>query len=335
MNHQDGGTEQVIRCMLAMQRHPWEQGVCMQALYEADRPELWLPMAYDAIKRISADGRLAMVGGGAAVSDPAACGEVCLRAYERTGDNFYRTGAERMLDYLMHRAPRTKDEIICHNEISFEEGFSAKQLWIDGLYMVPPFLAVMGRVREAAEQIAGYTRHLFDPETGLFFHILDTEQGRFVRKKRWATGNGWALLGLIRTAEEARKQGERETADFLIDQYRKLLSALLPYQLPDGRFHDILDDSTSFVDGTSATMTAAAIWRGIDDGFLPAEYGVFAERAFQTVTGTIDSIGLIHQVCGCPDFTAEGTSAEAQASYVMASAWRSRCGDGSSSIKHQ
>ena len=81
-------------------------------------------------------------------------------------------------------------------------------------------------------------------------------------------------------------------------------------------------------------MTAAAIWRGIEDGFLPAEYGAFAERAFQTVTGTIDGIGLIHQVCGCPDFTAEGTSAEAQASYVMAAAWRSRCGDGSSSINH-
>ena len=328
MNHQDGGTEQVIRCMLAMQRHPWEQGVCMQALYEADRPELWLPMAHDAIKRMSADGRLAMVGGGAAVSDPAACGEVCLRAYERTGDVFYRTGAERMLDYLMHRAPRTKDGIICHNEISFEEGFSAKQLWIDGLYMVPPFLAVMGRVREAAEQIAGYTRHLFDPETGLFFHIVDTEQGRFVRKKRWATGNGWALLGLIRTAEEARKQGEGETAALLIDRYRKLLQALLGYQLPDGRFHDILDDPTSFVDGTSAMMTAAAIWRGVYDGFIPAEYGAFAERAFRTVTGTIDGIGLIHQVCGCPDFTAEGTSAEAQASYMMAAAWRSRCGDG-------
>ena len=89
-----------------------------------------------------------------------------------------------------------------------------------------------------------------------------------------------------------------------------------------------MDEPTSFVDGTSAMMTAAAIWRGVYDGFIPAEYGAFAERAFRTVTGTIDGIGLIHQVCGCPDFTAEGTSAEAQASYVMAAAWRSRCGDG-------
>lgn len=56
--------EKVIQCMLAMQRHPWEQGVCAQALYEAGREELWIPMAYDAIRRQGADGRLAMVGGG-------------------------------------------------------------------------------------------------------------------------------------------------------------------------------------------------------------------------------------------------------------------------------
>ena len=319
-------TEQVIRCMLAMQRYPWEQGVCMQALVEADRPEYWLPMAYDAVKRMSPDGRLAMVGGGPAVSDPAACGEACLRAYEATGDSFYRSGAERMLDYLMRRAPRTADGVICHNEVSFEAGFSARQLWIDGLYMVPPFLAVMGLVKEAAEQIAGYTRHLYDRETGLFFHIADTEQHRFVRRKRWATGNGWALLGLIRTAEAAREHGESGTAGALAAQYGSLLDAMLRVQLPDGRFHDILDEPSAFADGTSSLMTAAAIWRGIHDGFLSADYGVCAERAFETVTGKIDGIGLIHEVCGCPDFTAEGTSAEAQASYVMAYAWRNKAG---------
>ncbi len=33
-------TEKVIRRMLAMQRYPWEQGVCAQALYEAGRDDL-------------------------------------------------------------------------------------------------------------------------------------------------------------------------------------------------------------------------------------------------------------------------------------------------------
>ena len=29
--------DKVIACMLAMQRYPWEQGVCAQALMEAGR----------------------------------------------------------------------------------------------------------------------------------------------------------------------------------------------------------------------------------------------------------------------------------------------------------
>ena len=58
--------KKAARCMLAMQRYPWEQGVCAQALYEAGREDLWIPMAYDAVKRQSPDGRLAMAGGGAA-----------------------------------------------------------------------------------------------------------------------------------------------------------------------------------------------------------------------------------------------------------------------------
>ena len=65
-------TEKVLRCMLAMQRYPWEQGVCAQALYEAGKDELWIPMAYDAVRRQAEDGRLAAIGGKAAVSDPGA-----------------------------------------------------------------------------------------------------------------------------------------------------------------------------------------------------------------------------------------------------------------------
>ena len=93
--------DRVICAMLAMQRHPWEQGVCAQALYESGLKELWIPMAREAVNRMSPDGRLAMVSGGPAVSDPACNGEVCLRAYEQTGDLYFKSGADRMLEYLM------------------------------------------------------------------------------------------------------------------------------------------------------------------------------------------------------------------------------------------
>ncbi len=317
-------TERVIQAMLAMQRYPWEQGVCSQALYEAGREELWIPMAYDAIQRQGADGRLAMIGGEPAVSDPAANGEVCLRAYEKTGDRLFLEGAERMLAYLMDQAPRTADGIICHNNASFEKGYSDRQLWIDGLYMVPPFLAVMGRTKEAMEQIRGYIRHLRDAETGLFFHIVDTEQSRFVRQKRWATGNGWALLGLIRVADTLKVQGEAALQQEATERYLSLLQAMIPYQTEDGRFHDLLDEDESFLDGTSALMMAASVFHGMAAGLIQDTWQVNAEKAYQTAGGKIDSLGLLREVCGCPDFVSPGTSAEAQAAYVMADAWRKR-----------
>ncbi|MCR5676066.1 MAG: glycoside hydrolase family 88 protein [Lachnospiraceae bacterium] len=320
----DRSLKKVICAMLAMQRYPWEQGVCAQALYEAGYEDLWIPMAYDAIQRIDKDGRLAMLGGGEAVSDPAANGEVCFRAYEKTGDPLFRRGAEKMLAYLLHKAPRTPDGIICHNNISFVDGFSDCQLWIDGSYMVPPFLAVMGRLDEAVEQLRGYRKHLFDPAGSLFYHIKDIVQDRFVRKVRWATGNGWALMGLARVAEEAIRQNRTDLRDELQKFTGTLLAGMLKHQLPDGRFHDLIDEDDSFIDGTSAMMMAATVYRGVYHSYLPDAYRKNADHAFQTVTGSIDTYGLLRQVCGCPDFVSEGTSAEAQASYIMAYAWKKR-----------
>ena len=316
--------ERAVKCMLAMQRYPWEQGVCAQALYEAGRDDLFIPMAYDAVKRQSADGRLAMLGGGSAVSDPASNGEVCLRAYERTGDETLLNAARRMLGYLKNAAPRTPDGIICHNLKTHHEGFSPFQLWIDGMYMVPPFLACMGETDWASEQIRGYIRHLYDKESGVFFHIVDCLDERFVRRKRWATGNGWALMGLVRVIDAARKQGNTCVQEELTAFLNRLLKAVMRYQMPDGRFHDILDDETSFADGASAMMAAAAIYRGIYTGCVPRAFEPAAERAYRTVQNKVDAAGFVREVCGCPDFQSEGTSAEAQAAFVMADAWREK-----------
>lgn len=316
--------EKVIGCMLAMQRYPWEQGVCAQALFEAGREELWIPMAYDAVRRQAADGRLALIGGDAAVSDPAANGEVCFRAYQRTNDPLFLQGAQRMLDYLEHTAPRTADGIICHNNVSFEAGYSPAQLWVDGLYMVPPFFAVMGRIDEAAEQIRGYIRYLFDEKAGLFFHIVDTADGRFVRKKHWATGNGWALMGIARVAEAAGEANRADIRDEMTSFLNQLLRSMLEHQAADGRFHDILDDPETFPDGTSSAMMAAVVFRGILHGYVSGDHRGAAEAAYSTVAGKTDGMGLIREVCGCPDFLSEGTSAEAQAAFVMADAWRKR-----------
>ena len=314
----------VKNAMLAVQRYPWEQGVCAQAVWELGDVATAVAMAHDAVLRQKEDGRLAVINDNIAVTDPAANGEVVWRAYEITGNEFYKVAAERMLIYLMQRAPRTDKGIICHNEISFYEGFSAEQIWVDSVYMAPPFLAVMGELDEAAKQIEGCFDYLQDEETGLLFHIYDPGTGKFVRKKRWATGNGWALLGIARVIETAKEKDRNDIVDSLAKRGTALLNSMLRYQLPDGRFHDIMDEKDSFAEGTAAMMMAAAIYRGVHAGWLPDDYIFHADLVYGNMPKYIDEYGIIHEVCGCPDFASVGTSAESMASFLMMEAWHKK-----------
>ena len=307
----------VMHAMLAVQRHPWEQGVCAQAMWELGETSTAIAMAHDAVLRQGEDGRLAVLCETPAVTDPASNGEVVLRAYEVTGDDKYKQAADRMLQYLMHKAPRTNKNVICHNEVSFEEGYSEEQIWVDSIYMAPPFLAVMGEVEEALFQIEGCMSYLKDAETGLLYHIYDAGTEQFVRKKLWATGNGWALLGMARVIDEAKKQKRQDVAQKLIAYATDLLRALLKYQQADGRFYDILDDEESFSEGTAAMMTAAFIYRGVAAGWLDTAYLKNADLVRETMDKYVDEFGIIHEVCGCPMFMEVGTSAESMASYLM------------------
>ena len=109
-------------------------------------------MAHDAVLRQKEDGRLAVINDNIAVTDPAANGEVVWRAYEKTGNEMDQEAAKKMLRYLMEVAPRADKNILCHNEVSFHEGYSPDQIWVDSMYMAPPFLAVMGELDEAVSQ---------------------------------------------------------------------------------------------------------------------------------------------------------------------------------------
>jgi len=316
--------EKVKNAMLAIQRYPWEQGVCMQALYEADDPT-YTAMAHDAVLRQTDDGRLAVITHNIAVTDPAANGEPVLRAYEQTGNIMYKKAAEKMLDYLMSIAPRVQKGryagLLCHNEISFWEEHSPEQIWVDSCYMAPPFLAAMGEFREAEKQLDGYLDCLFDSETGLLFHIYDAGTDRFIKKKLWATGNGWALLGIARMINLFNSEAK---IDKYIQKGRELLKNMLKYQCDSGMFHDILDEPDTFTDGTAAMMTAAFIYRGVYEGWLNREYLPNAELVYKGIHGNIDEFGIIRGVCGSPHFDKQGTSAEAQAAWIMMDCWRKK-----------
>ncbi len=301
--------DKVLTALLAMQRYPWEQGFTAQAALETGEKELMLALARESVFRALPDGRLAMQGSSSAVADSACAGEAVWRAWEETSDPCFRDGAMKMYDYLKNAAPRTDAGIICHFDTK------PRRLWVDAVYMFPPFLAVMGDIDEAVRQIDGYADRLLDPQTGLFFHQYDADARRLTRPLHWATGNGWALMGITRVAKEAEKQNH-PAAERLCRMAESLMSSMEPYLTDEYAFHDIIDDPAAFIDYTSALMWASAVCRLDSAASLRAS----ADKVIASAERHIDVYGILHEVCGAPHFDQIGTSAEAQAAYLIAKA---------------
>ena len=295
--------------MLAMQREAWEQGVAMQALLEWGDRDLVLRMAHGAVLRIYGDGRLGMVSDNHGVTDPAANGEGVLFAAKATGEPRFKDAADRMLAYLLETAPRTADGTLHHID-------HKPQVWIDSIYMAPPFLAVAGAPAEAVKQVEGIRRILWDPKARLFSHIWDDGKKSFERKAHWGVGNGWAAAGMARVVK-ALPEGMKAERKRLTGYVREVLDGCLKHRRADGLFHDVVDDPKTFAETNLAQMLSYTIFRGVGSGWLPKTYLKDAEIMRGAARNKVDGLGYVQDVCGSPTFEKPGTAAEGQAFFIL------------------
>lgn len=301
--------EKVKNALLAMQRYSWEQGTAAQAFLELGEIELVVVFAKEAVIRQFADGRLGVVGNQSAVTDPAANGEAVLHASKVTGDDVLRHAGEKMADWLLNKAPKTRDGIIYHLH-------DRAQVWVDSFYMAPPFLSAAGYHAEAVKQIEGYRNLLFDTEKKLFSHIWDDSLNDFARKAFWGVGNGWALAGItrvIRTLPDTMAE-ERKT---LIGYIRESIEGCMPYMRADGLFHDVVDNPSTFIETNFSQMLSYTLYRGMAGGWLDLTYLKYAEKLRQAANDKVDKYGLVQGVCASPHFDRPGTAPEGQAFFLL------------------
>ena len=302
-------TQKVRQALLGMQRHSWEQGVTMQALLERGEGEAVIPMAFDAVCRQDADGRAAIVGRDGGVTDPCCAGEPLLWAARQTGEAALAQGAERLLRWAMTGASRAGDGTVYH----LLEG---RQIWVDSLYMLPPFLAAAGEGREAWRQTDGMYRRLRDPKDGLMHSRWDEDRQAYAAPEYWGVGNGWALAGMTRTAALLPEDmaGER---DELRRRVKDLLNALRPLTRPDGRFHNVVDDPSTFPETNLGQMAAYTVYRGCREGWLEGSLLPWADDMRRAAEGMVDPWGLVRGVCGAPRFDEPGIAPEGQAFFLL------------------
>lgn len=311
----------VRRAMLCMQRDAWEQGVAAQALLESGERDLAILMAKEAVVRQDAEGRLAILSCWPGVTDAAANGPVVLWAAEECRDGRLRAAADAMLAYLMRKAPRAADGTLYHVS-------DKPQVWVDSLFMAPPFLAQAGQPAEAVRQVEGMRRRLWLPGKKLFAAIWDEGRNAFERLDCWGVGNGWAAAGMTRVAQ-ALPAAMAAEKDRLRGYVSDVLDGCLRCMRPDGLFHDVVDAAGSFVETNLAQMLAYVIYRGVRGGWLPPALLAKAAVMRRAAWGKVDDLGLVQGVCGSPEFSSPGTATEGQAFFLlMEAACRDLCSAG-------
>lgn len=301
--------QKVKQAMLAMQRRPWEQGVAAQSLLELGDFDTMILLAKDSAYLQIPDGRLAMPDVTHAVTDPAVNGVAVLTAARLTNDPALHQAAQLMADYLLHTAPRTTDGILHHI-------MPAPQLWIDSMYMSPPFLAAAGYPEEAVHQMEGMKRYLWHPEKKLFSHMWDDGKKAFERQDFWGVGNGWAAAGFMRVINMLPVSMEKERA-WLITSLQEVIDGCLAYHRPDGLFHNVVDQPTTFVEVNLAQMLAYSIYRGIQAGVISPDYQPHADKMRAAAHEKVDNYGFVQQVCGAPNFDRPGIATEGQAFFLL------------------
>jgi rhamnogalacturonyl hydrolase YesR len=302
--------EKAALALLSMQRHSWEQGVAMQAFLEKGDIGIVTAMAKEAVYRSMPDGRVATIGVTDAITDPCSTGEALLAACMATKDPELEQGMEKLLNWALSLAPRNSQGVLYHLNTS-------QQFWVDSMYMLSPFLAAAGYYKEALINLYGYWDSLYDKEMHLMCHMWDDEEKAYVRAAHWGSGNGWALAGMARMLRLLPQDKYQADIGKIKSMVTELLDCVLLHMRSDGLFHDVIDDTSTFIETNLSQMAAYTIYDGLRQGWLSSDYEEKAIKLREAAIKKIDSYGFVHDVCGAPTFDKAGFSPEGQAFYLL------------------
>ncbi|EJD06353.1 Six-hairpin glycosidase [Fomitiporia mediterranea MF3/22] len=308
--------------MLGSIRTSWEQGTAAAAVLEIENPEYsvfaedpfsnkGLPvgairLALSAAVRQGPDGRLSQNindGLDGAALDGASAGPYTLLGAmtEPNRATFFQDASDKQLNYLLNIAPRTSTGAISMRDDS-------RQYWDDGVYMGPPFLAYYGAVtgnqsllQMAYDDVRLYRDALLiDGPTGkLWAHIYNESAGEFADEGLWASGNGWAALGMIRVQSTIMKSqfkdDMRDQTDQLQSWIKEVLDGTFAAIRDDNLVPNYIDSNNTFGDCAASAALASVAYRAavIDSKTFDSYYTDTASQLAKVCLGSVDELGVI------------------------------------------
>lgn len=202
---------------------------------------------------------------------------------------------ERIADHIMNDALRLEDGTFCRINPD------SMTVWADDLFMGTVFLIRLSKltgddsyIEEAIKQTLLFDSYLQDIESGLYWH------GWFTRNKtpsssKWARANGWIMMAkteLLHALPDHHPSYEK-----IISGFRKQAEGIRKIQSKDGRWHQVLDNSETYLETSATAMFVRAFADGIGKGWLTDDvFRGSAERGWYAVTKQVRDDGMVEGI---------------------------------------
>ena len=177
----------------------------------------------------------------------------------------------------------------------WEKGYTPEtRLWLDDMYMITLLQSQAYRltgerkyIERAAKEMCLYLERLPRPD-GLFNHAPEAP---FV----WGRGNGWLAAAMAMNLKYLPADSEWRAP--ILAGYRRMMSALLGWQRPNGLWGQLVNDLESYDETSATAMFAYAFAEGVRAGVLGDEYLAAAKKAYRALAVRLDMHGNLPDVC--------------------------------------
>lgn len=226
--------------------------------------------------------------------------DTVLKLAQYCEDPIYEQEMRYFLRWLLRSAPKCQNGCFEHTWVEPTANLS-DQVWIDTLFMAGIVLAdswrALGRAdckAEALLQIRAHQACLQDAETGLHRHLYNVKTGSYMAGAFWGRGNGWMAASVVDMLD-AVGADDPVHAD-IIDSFQRQMAAVQAVQRPDGAFHTILNDPTTYVEMSATAALGYAAFKGVRLGLLDRAFADVGVRALDAIRRNIRADGIVDNV---------------------------------------
>ncbi|HHX68279.1 MAG: glycoside hydrolase family 88 protein [Miniphocaeibacter sp.] len=220
-------------------------------------------------------------------------GKTLFKLYDLTGKEKYKKALDLLYSQLENH-PRIKSGNFWHKKIY------PNQVWLDGLYMVQPFLLeYINRYKngegyeDVINQFKNVNKFMKDEKTGLYYHGYDESRESFWADKEtglsenfWTRSIGWYTMALIDVLEILDEDLIEERL-LLKGYFRELIDSLLKYaDEKTGMFYQATiygGREGNYLETSGSCAISYSIMKGARLGYLPKEYFEKGKRILNSV----------------------------------------------------